>query len=61
MSQTLALNPVSGVVHLWGCGLGPARGGTEAPFADGYVSVPASVLASIRVERLCRCLRKELG
>lgn len=59
MSQTLALNPVSGVIHLWGCGLGPARGGAAA-FADGYVSVPASVLASIRPECLCRCLRKEV-
>lgn len=52
---SLALNPVSGVLHQWWCGLGPARAGAQ--FADKYVSVPAVVLPSIRHECLCKCLR----
>lgn len=57
--ESLALNPISGVVHQWHCGLGPARGGM-AEFAGGYVAVPTVVLASIKPERICtRCLPRE--
>lgn len=62
MMETLALNPISGVVHQWHCGLGPARGGLAAPYAGGYVAVPTVVLHSIRPESICtRCLPQEVA
>lgn len=58
---TLALNPASGVIHTWGCGLGPARGGIEARFANHYVSVPAIVVLSFAPELVCTRCRPEAG
>lgn len=65
---TLALNPGSGVVHRWNCGIGPARASVSGdasvirPYEVGYHTVPLSVLPSIRRECICtRCLRAALG
>lgn len=56
---TYALNPTTGMVHAWHCGLGPARAG--AAYADGYVAVSALVLGSIKEDHVCsRCLPREV-